>query len=321
MNNQYTRHLCILSLLVFLIYGCDSPPPSKPISPEPETETEPPSPPLSTSVSATSPTSQTPPPPPELTPPLDLIPATSQISTKTPPPASPLPTSLLDPPPVITPSSIPESSPPPRPPTKPKTLSVHYSEIDEHKLRRTNTAHLFGEETPFTGRAFKTHPDGTRSFEIDYVDGAAEGILTQYYPNGNPSFQVPMRNNQANGMSTGWYQDHTRKSQYPYKNGVVHGVIKEWFPTGQLGFESTYNNGKLTGTLKGWYVDGTPYIVGIVKSKGAQRFTTYFAPSKKWRETGWREGKLWGYSYEWDQEGSILSVKRFQNGKLLKVIK
>lgn len=206
-------------------------------------------------------------------------------------------------------------------PTRKTTRTIHYNEIDQSRLRRTELAYLIGDDKPYTGLAFKTHPDGTRSFEIDYVNGSAEGVLTQYYPNGNPSFQVPMKNNQANGVSTGWYEDQTRKSEYPYKNGVVHGVIKEWFPTGQLGFEATYVEGKITGSLKGWHLNGDEYTLGTVEPTGAQRFTAYYGPGRRWKETGWRNGKLWGYSYEWTPDGKLRSLKRFVDGKLMKVIK
>lgn len=199
--------------------------------------------------------------------------------------------------------------------------TIRYDEIDQSRLRRTELAYLLGDDKPYTGLAFKTHPDGTRSFEIDYVEGSAEGVLTQYYPNGNPSFQVPMKNNQANGVSTGWYEDQTRKSEYPYKDGVVHGVIKEWFPTGQLGFEATYLDGKITGTLRGWHLNGDEYILGEIEQDQAQRFVAYYGPGRRWKETGWRFGKLWGYSYEWTPDGKLRSLKRFVNGKLIKVIK
>jgi antitoxin component YwqK of YwqJK toxin-antitoxin module len=198
---------------------------------------------------------------------------------------------------------------------------VHYDEIDQSRLRRNDIAYLIGEDQPFTGLAFKRYSDGTRSFEIDYVNGSAEGVLTQYYPNGNPSFQVQMKNNQANGISTGWYEDQTRKSEYPYKDGVVHGVIKEWFPTGQLGFEAIYEEGKITGTLKGWYLTGEEYTIGTVEPDQAQRFTAYYDPNRMWKETGWRNGKLWGYSYEWEPDGKIRTLKKFEDGKLIKVIK
>lgn len=207
------------------------------------------------------------------------------------------------------------------PPSRKNSRTIHYDEIDQSRLRRTELAYLFGEEKPYTGLAFKTHPDGTRSFEIDYVDGSAEGVLTQYYPNGNPSFQVPMKNNQANGVSTGWYEDQTRKSEYPYKDGVVHGVIKEWFPTGQIGFQANYVDGKITGTLIGWHLNGDEYTIGTVAESGSQRFTAYFGPGRKWKETGWRNGKLWGYSYEWTADGKLRTLKRFVDGKLMRVIK
>ena len=210
---------------------------------------------------------------------------------------------------------------PPTPSVRKVSRTIHYNEIDQSRLRRTELAYLIGDDKPYTGLAFKTHPDGTRSFEIDYVEGSAEGVLTQYYPNGNPSFQVPMKNNQANGVSTGWYEDQTRKSEYPYKDGVVHGVIQEWFPTGQLGFQANYVDGKISGTLKGWHLNGDEYILGEVDQEAAQRFTAFYGPGRRWKETGWRFGKLWGYSYEWTPDGKLRSLKRFVNGKLMKVIK
>ncbi len=208
------------------------------------------------------------------------------------------------------------------PPGSAKPLrEVHYDEIDQFKLRKTDKVYLVGDMEPFTGLAYRTHPDGTRSFEVTYVNGSTEGTLTQFHPNGQPSFKVAMDGNQATGTATGWYPDGSKKSEYPYKEGVVHGVATEWFQSGQKALQSSYEHGIASGKIQGWYQNGTPYRVGEIIGSEPKRITAWYAPGKKWIENGWRNGKLWGYSYEWSQEGELVSLKRYEDGKLIKTLK
>ena len=81
------------------------------------------------------------------------------------------------------------------------------------------------------------------------------------------------------------------------------------------------NNGKVQGEIKGWYLNGTPYTAGEIRGLEPKRITAWYAPGKKWKETGWRNGKLWGYTYEWSKDGELLSLKRYQDGKLSKSLK
>ena len=219
-----------------------------------------------------------------------------------PPPANTLSTSSSSPVSQAVPGTPREASPssqenPPGSlePDKPQR-KVHYDEIDQARLRRMDTVYIIAEDEPYTGLAYRTHPDGSRSFEINYKAGVSEGLLTQYHPNGNPSFQVYMTGNKAIGTAIGWYPDSTKKSEYPYKDGVVHGTFTEWFNSGQRALQATYNNGKVQGEIKGWYLNGTPYTAGEIRGLEPKRITAWYAPGKKWKETGWRNGKLWGYT-------------------------
>lgn len=225
---------------------------------------------------------------------------------------------ITPPPPVTTPT------PPPQPlatPESPKPTKTPYSRLDQERLREQKLYFLQGDQKPFTGTAYKEFPNGNHSFEIDCVDGKAHGHLTQFYSNGQKQFQVPMQANRASGNATGWYSNGKKKSEYPYKDGVVHGTFTEWFKTGQQGLQANYVEGRLRGKIHGWYLDGTPYSIGEIQSDESDRISAWYEPGSKWKEIGYRNGKLWGYYMDWDQNGKLLSVKRYKDGKLLKAIK
>jgi|GEM_PF-1340012 len=204
---------------------------------------------------------------------------------------------------------------------EPQKSEVHYNQIDQIRLREQNIYYLKSTDKPFTGKTYKEFPSGIHSFEIDCVDGKTQGMLTQYYSNGKKRFQVPMQDNQANGDAVGWYTSGAKKSEYPYEKGVVNGAFTEWFETGQQSLQANCIKGKLRGKIQGWYLDGTPYIIGEIKGDEPTRLSVWYEHGSKWKEIGWREGKLWGYYMEWNRDGDLTSVKNYKDGKLHKVIK
>ena len=238
------------------------------------------------------------------------------------PPTSPLNVTTKTPI-ATTPTQPPEPKPKslPDPQIQKPNESVPYARVDAKKLREEQLYYLKGSNTPFTGTIYKEFPNGKHSFEINCINGEAHGHLTQFHPNGNKSFQVPMQNNKAHGSALGWYLNGKKKSEYPYKDGVVHGVFSEWFQTGQIGLQASYVQGKLRGKVKGWYLDGTPYDIAEVLNDEPIRISAWYEPGSKWKEIGFRDGKLWGYYMDWGNKGELLSVKRYENGKLTKVIK
>ena len=203
----------------------------------------------------------------------------------------------------------------------PGKREVHYANVDQERLKKESLCYLQGEDKPFTGKTFKVYQTGNRSVEVDYMEGKANGFLTQYYQGGQKRFQVPMKDNKANGLAVGWYPNGKMKSEYPYIDGVVHGTFSEWFESGQISLQANYIRGKLRGSINGWYLDGSSYKIGEILNDEAKRITAWYEPGSKWKEIGWRNGKLWGYYYEWNQHGDLMTVKSYKNGKLVKAIK
>ena len=96
-------------------------------------------------------------------------------------------------------------------------------EITRQKLERRGGVfgllYVKGETEPFTGTAFLSYANGSKSEVTPYVDGKINGTEINYYENGSKYGVTPFVNGQKDGKQI-WYNENGSKSaEYVFENG------------------------------------------------------------------------------------------------------
>jgi len=96
-------------------------------------------------------------------------------------------------------------------------------EIARQKLERRGGVlgllYVKGENEPFTGTAFLSYANGSKSEVSPYVDGKINGTEINYYENGSEYGVTPFVNGQKDGKQI-WYNENGSKSaEYVFENG------------------------------------------------------------------------------------------------------
>ncbi len=125
-----------------------------------------------------------------------------------------------------------------------------------------------GSQTPYTGKAERTHFDGARVSEVSYLKGRQHGLSRFWYNNGNIRSAFSYDAGVIDGNSTYYYRNGNIQNLTSYRKGVKHGLVIDWWPGGKLASEKTYRNRRLVAhrewnkdgmpkTVPGWNLDGT----------------------------------------------------------------
>ena len=93
-------------------------------------------------------------------------------------------------------------------------------EIARQKLeKREGVQYVKGETEPFTGTAFLSYANGSKSEVTPYVDGKINGTEINYYENGSKYGVTPYVDGKINGKQV-WYNENGSKSaEYVFENG------------------------------------------------------------------------------------------------------
>ena len=103
-------------------------------------------------------------------------------------------------------------------------------EIPRQKLERRGgilgLLYLKGETEPFTGTAFLSYANGTKSEVTPYVDGKINGMEFNYYANGSKYGVTPFVNGKKDGTQIWYNEDGSLKEEFVFENGKQISRIK-----------------------------------------------------------------------------------------------
>ena len=96
-------------------------------------------------------------------------------------------------------------------------------EIARQKLQRRGGVlgllYVKGEKEPFTGTAFLSYANGSKSEVTPYVDGKINGTEINYYENGSKYGVTPFVNGQKDGKQIWYNEDGSKKEEFVFENG------------------------------------------------------------------------------------------------------
>ena len=103
-------------------------------------------------------------------------------------------------------------------------------EIPRQKLERRGgilgLLYVKGETEPFTGTAFLSYANGTKSEVTPYVDGKINGMEFNYYANGSKYGVTPFVNGKKDGTQIWYNEDGSLKEEFVFENGKQISRIK-----------------------------------------------------------------------------------------------
>jgi len=118
---------------------------------------------------------------------------------------------------------------------------------------------------PFTGLAYKQHPNGQKSYEVTLKSGKKDGIERQWSGNGVLKIESPFKEGKKDGIEQRFflYKKPKLKQETSFKNGKREGKDIQWFRNGQKRSEGSHVSGKKNGLWIEWGDDGVMTEKGI----------------------------------------------------------
>lgn len=144
------------------------------------------------------------------------------------------------------------------------------------------------------GYWIRTDETNNKQEEGGYINNKKEGIWKKYYPSGKVKSEITYKSSRPNGYAKFYYENGNISEEGIWKGNKWTGDYKFYHQNGNVAYEWQYNEkGKRTGVQKYYHENGNIMIEGE-----------------------WTEGKEAGTVKEFYADGSLKSVKRFENGNL-----
>ena len=133
------------------------------------------------------------------------------------------------------------------------------------------------------------YPNGNTKNETSYKDGLRNGSFKVWSENGNLVMKGKYLNDKYYGILSSYHENGIKASEIEYDlNGVQIGNSTGWYDNGQMSGTSRMVNGLAEGVLNSWHKNG-----------------------QKSEEASLKDGRRFGKSTNWDENGNITSVEHY----------
>jgi antitoxin component YwqK of YwqJK toxin-antitoxin module len=85
-----------------------------------------------------------------------------------------------------------------------------------------NGIYLLG-NTPFSGFAIETFPDGSLQTQVALMHGLQDGVTRRWHPNGQLESEQEFRNGKPHGWHRKWEPDGTLQAEFAWTAGIRGG--------------------------------------------------------------------------------------------------
>jgi len=190
------------------------------------------------------------------------------------------------------------------------------------------------------------YENGNPSYAWSFDDeGKRNGKQKYFYANGKVRIEGDWQGGKENGVIKEFYEDGKLKSEADWSGGKENGSVKEYYPNGQIKSEKKYANGVLDEKESRDYPEKNKIVeenklnpndqnqieqipdtnkqvnnIGVFDGNG---FHKLFTKDKKIdREGLFQNGKLIdGKKYIYDENGTLVKIAVYENGRLKETIK
>ena len=142
-------------------------------------------------------------------------------------------------------------------------------------------------------------------------------LKNNWFENGEMSFRVRLHNKNVHGLREEWHKNGQLKYKQKYKNGKLHGINESWYENGQKKSIEHIKEGYTVGPyFKSWYEDGKLKTLKNYTKDGVKHgtFKEWFK-DRLYEEYYYVNGKLHGFSREWNTDGELIYSYEYANGK------
>ncbi len=141
---------------------------------------------------------------------------------------------------------------------------------------------------------FKGYEEGQLVEEGEYVNNKKNGVWTKYYPNGKKKQELTFVNNIANGYAKIYYRSGQVQEEGMWHQNKWSGHYKYYNENGNLKYDWNYNSsGKREGPQRYFHDNGVIMYAG-----------------------DWKNGAESGELVEYYEDGSVMTRRYFNNGKI-----
>ena len=116
--------------------------------------------------------------------------------------------------------------------------------------------YLAADSTPFNGKHRTYYPNGVVKADVEYQNGAKNGVASHYFPDGRQRLFQVFRNGVLHGGMSSYYNSGNVEAETSYTDGVMNGPNKGFYENGTLKLENTYVNGVRHGRERSFSEDG-----------------------------------------------------------------
>jgi antitoxin component YwqK of YwqJK toxin-antitoxin module len=100
--------------------------------------------------------------------------------------------------------------------------TVHLNQLSANE----NGIYLLG-NTPFSGFAIETFPDGSLQTQVALMRGLQDGVTRRWHPNGQLESEQHFRNGKPHGWHRKWEPDGTLEAEFAWSAGIRGGGAAE----------------------------------------------------------------------------------------------
>ncbi|HEY4966421.1 MAG TPA: hypothetical protein VII28_08480, partial [Puia sp.] len=179
----------------------------------------------------------------------------------------------------------------------------------------------------FNGKYLLLYPNGNKMLEVNYVKGAFDGRLTQYYFDGSIESILYYKNGLADSNYNSFHYHQVKSTEGQYKSGKKTGLWKYYDEKGRMTSTDTFVNDLLDGSRVYYGNDNKIELEIQFKKNERNGLSTFKDPDGSLLYTiRYDNGIVKGYTYTGSdgkmvpeitaELGSLQLNSFFQNGKL-----
>ncbi len=168
--------------------------------------------------------------------------------------------------------------------------------VGKGSFRTGRTFYAPGSESPYTGKALYSHPNGKKHEEGYFKDGKRVGMWRAWYNTGSKWIERNYVDGKAEGPYVSFHKNGNKSQEGVNKAGKKSGKWTDWYESnGQIKKEQNYEAGKKVAPSISWYENGV---------KSYEGDGSMFGESKCWNEEGS------DCECVWDDYGIVATCKK-----------
>jgi len=131
--------------------------------------------------------------------------------------------------------------------TKNKSIS---NVTDYERLTEDGDLLFDGEGNKYNGKAIKYYESGNKEFEINVIDGYAQGMMTGFYEDGEKKYELNFVDGKGQGKKNGFYKSGKKYYEVNFIDNLAQGNMTVFYENGNIKEIIIFKDNKLVSNKK-----------------------------------------------------------------------